>query len=182
VAGQRPVPLRAKLREIGVLGNKHTPERYLHGSVAQRLALLQGLMATDGTMGSGGSGSGRGSGRGAGEFSVVHERLARDVHELLPGLGIKVTFRQAPAVRGGAQAGVRYRLGLQAGLPVFRLPRKAGRLAPLRMRRAMLRYVMAVEPVASVPVRCVQVDHPSRTYLAGHECIPTHKPRWPCTR
>jgi len=70
----------------------HIPERYLHGSVAQRLALLQGLMDTDGTMGSGGSGSGRGSGRGAGEFSVVHERLACDVHELLLGLGIKVTF------------------------------------------------------------------------------------------
>jgi hypothetical protein len=52
----------------------------------------------------GSSGSGRGSGRAAGEFSVVHERLARDVHELLLGLGIKVTFGLAPAVRGGARS------------------------------------------------------------------------------
>ena len=28
--------------------------------------------------------------------------------------------------------------------------------------------------MSSVPVRCIQVDHPSHTYLAGRECIPTH--------
>ncbi len=164
---QRPVPPQVKLREIGVLGDKHIPERYLHGSVAQRLALLQGL--TDGTVSFGGSGKGRGSGSAAGEFSVVDERLARDVRELLLGLGIKATFRPAPAVRGGRQVGVRYRLGFQTGLP-----RKAGRPAPVRMRRAAHRCVMAVEPLASVPVRCIRVDHPSHTYLAGRECIPTH--------
>ena len=171
---RRPVSLQAKLRDIGVLGNKHIPESYLHGSVAQRLALLQGLMDTDGTVSTGGAGEGRGSGRAQCEFCVVHERLARDVHELLLGLGIKVTLRSAPAVLNGRQTGVRYRLGFQTVLPVFRLPRKAARLAPLRTRRATLRYVTAVEPVSSVPVQCIQVDHPSHTYLAGRECIPTH--------
>jgi recombination protein RecA len=172
-ARQEPVSLQAQLRKIGVLGEKHIPESYLHGSVAQRLALLQGLMDTDGTV-CDGSGTGRGSGAAKCEFSVVGERLARDVCELLLGLGIKVTFRSAPAVLSGRQTGVRYRMGFQTDLPVFRLPRKAARLAPLRTRRATLRYVTAVEPVASVPVRCIQVDHPSHTYLAGRECIPTH--------
>jgi recombination protein RecA len=170
----QPVSLHGKLREIGVLGNKHIPESYLHGSVAQRLALLQGMMDTDGTVSANGSGQGRGSGCAPCEFSVVNERLARDVHELLLGLGIKVTFRASPAVLMGRQVGTRYRLGFQTDLPVFRLPRKASRLTPLRTRRATLRYVTAVEPVASVPVRCIQVDHPSHTYLAGRECIPTH--------
>jgi recombination protein RecA len=170
----QPVSMQAKLREIGVLGNKHIPERYLQGSVAQRLALLQGLMDTDGTVSNGGHGKGRGSGAARCEFSVVHERLARDVYELLLGLGVKVTFRSAPAVINGRQVGIRYRLGFQTDLPVFRLPRKAERLAPLHTRRATLRYVAAVEPVASVPVRCIQVDHPRHMYLAGRECIPTH--------
>src|SRR5262249_4273556 len=40
--------------------------------------------------------------------------------------------------------------------------------------RARRRYITATEPVPSLPVRCIQVDHPSHTYLAGHECIPTH--------
>src|SRR5947207_8186147 len=64
------VSLQTQLRELGVLGNKHIPERYLHASVAQRLALLQGLMDTDGTVGIGGSGTGRGAGVAACEFSV----------------------------------------------------------------------------------------------------------------
>ena len=168
-----PVSVYTQLRELGVLGNKHIPERYLHASVAQRLALLQGLMDTGGTVSTEGAGTGRGSGAARCEFSVVNERLAKDVHELLLGLGIKVTLREGPAVLGRV-TGTRYRLGFQTDLPVFRLPRKAMRLAPLRTRRAKLRYVTAVEPAASVPVRCIQVDHPSHTYLAGRECIPTH--------
>jgi recombination protein RecA len=171
---QPPISVQGELRKIGVLGNKHIPERYLHGSVAQRLALLQGLMDTDGTVSAHGSSGGRGAGCARCEFSVVNEQLARDVYELLLGLGIKVTFRAGPALLHGRQVGTRYRLGFQTELPVFRLPRKAARLAPLRTRRATLRYITAVEPVASVPVRCIQVDHSSHTYLAGRECIPTH--------
>ena len=168
------VSLRAQLRGLGVLGSKHIPERYLHSSVAQRLALLQGLMDTDGTVSAGGSGTGQGFGTAACEFSVTNERLASDVLELLLGLGIKVTMREAPAMLYGRAVGTRYRLGFQTELPVFRLPRKAARLTPLRTRRAKLRYVTAVEPASSVPVRCIQVDHPSHTYLAGRECVPTH--------
>ncbi len=168
------VSLRAQVRELGILGSKRIPERYLHGSVAQRLALLQGLMDADGTVSAGGSGAGRGSGTAACEFSVTNERLASDVHELLLSLGIKVTMREAPAVLHGRAVGTRYRLGFQTDLPVFRLPRKAARLTPLRTREAKLRYVTAVEPASSVPVRCIQVDHPSHTYLAGRECVPTH--------
>jgi len=168
------VSLPAQLRELGVLGDKHIPESYLHGSVAQRLALLQGLMDTDGTVSATGAEVGRGAGAARCEFSVVSRRLASDVHELLLGLGIKVTLHEGPALLRGRVVGTRYRLGFQTNLPVFRLPRKAARLIPLRTRRAALRYVTTVEPVPSVPVRCIQVDHPSHTYLAGRECVPTH--------
>jgi hypothetical protein len=37
-----------------------------------------------------------------------------------------------------------------------------------------LRYITAVEPTSSVPVRCIQVDNPAKLYLAGVEMIPTH--------
>src|SRR5215831_5947904 len=36
------------------------------------------------------------------------------------------------------------------------------------------RYVVAVRPVASVPVRCVHVDNADHLYLAGRAMIPTH--------
>ncbi|MGV7852461.1 replicative DNA helicase, partial [Mycobacterium kansasii] len=34
--------------------------------------------------------------------------------------------------------------------------------------------VTAIRPVASVPVRCVQVDNVDHTYLAGRAMVPTH--------
>lgn len=57
---------------------------------------------------------------------------------------------------------------------VIRLQRERAR-QPLPPRRtARLRYIVACEPVASVPVRCIGVDTPSHLYLAGESMIPTH--------
>jgi len=175
-SARAPIGGRAvtRLRAAGVLGNKHIPDAYQRADVGQRIALLQGLMDTDGTVSNEGTGRGRGSGAASCEFSVCHERLARDVHALLLGLGIKVRWREAPATLNGRVVGTRYRLNFQTVLPVFRLTRKADRLSPLRTRRAKLRYITAVEPVASVPVRCIEVEHGSHLFLAGRECIPTH--------
>ncbi|WP_018654196.1 replicative DNA helicase [Actinomadura flavalba] len=39
---------------------------------------------------------------------------------------------------------------------------------------ARAREVVAVRPVPSVPVRCVQVDNADHMYLAGRACVPTH--------
>jgi replicative DNA helicase len=36
------------------------------------------------------------------------------------------------------------------------------------------RRLTAVEPIDSVPVRCIEIDHPSHLYLAGRTFIPTH--------
>jgi len=36
------------------------------------------------------------------------------------------------------------------------------------------RMIVDVRPVESVPVRCVEVSHPSHMYLAGHAFVPTH--------
>src|SRR5258706_12399654 len=47
--------VRAILRGLGVLGNKHIPARFLRASEPQRRALLAGLLDTDGTFGRTGS-------------------------------------------------------------------------------------------------------------------------------
>jgi replicative DNA helicase len=162
-----------QLRDLDLLGNKHIPEMYQRGSVEQRLALLQGLMDTDGTV-SVGSGQGRGGGAALCELSLCNERLARDAHELLLGLGIKVPWREAPATLNGRVVGTRYRLAFQTDLPIFRLTRKAERLGQLRTRRSKLRYITAVAPIESVPVRCIQVEQSDGMFIVGRECIPTH--------
>jgi AAA domain-containing protein/LAGLIDADG DNA endonuclease family protein len=158
----RTLPVR--LRNLGVLDNKHIPEMYLRASYAQRIALLQGLMDTDGTIGA----------NGRCEFSVCNQALAEDVRELLTTLGIKVTLGSGPAKLKGRTVGTRWRLSFRTGLPVFHLPRKAARLKPITIRRHDLRYVTAVNPVPSVPVRCIQVAAEDGMYLAGRGLVPTH--------
>lgn len=165
---QGNVTVHAKLRELGVLGNKHIPPSYMRASVGQRLALLQGLMDTDGTV------SVQARGATVCEFSVMSERLASDALELLLGLGIKVSMRASEAKLNGRTVGVRYRLPFQTELPVFRLTRKAEKLTPLRTPRAIRRHIIACDPVASVPVQCIQVDREDGLFVAGRQCITTH--------
>lgn len=166
--------LQVKLREVGVLNNKHIPIDYLRASYGQRLALLQGLMDTDGTVSGGGAKSGRGHGSAKCEFSVVNERLARDVHELILSLGIIATLRSGDATLNGRVVDTRWRIQFQTEQPAFRLSRKAERVTPLRTQRSRHRFVTAVVPVESVPVRCIQVDNTDHMYLAGRQMVPTH--------
>lgn len=166
--------LQVALRSAGVLGDKHIPAAYLRASHAQRLALLQGLMDTDGTVSNRGAGSGRGTGAARCEFCVTSERLARDTFELVISLGVIARLAESDAVLNGRVVGRRWRLTFQTDLPVFRLPRKAERITPLRTARSRHRFVTAVVPVESVPVRCIQVDNSDQMYLAGERMIPTH--------
>lgn len=159
--------LSGQLRALGVLGNKHIPPVYLRASYDQRLALLQGLMDTDGTIGAQRSAA-------VCEFSVMSERLARGVHELALSLGIIARITSGLATLRGRVVGVRWRVTFQTDLPVFRLPRKLERIAPLRTNRSRHRFVTRVVPVQSVPVRCIQVDNADHLYLAGRAMVPTH--------
>ena len=58
-----------ELRDLNLLGNKHIPELYYNLEFDARLALLQGLMDTDGTVNPNGSGI---------ELSLSDEKLALD--------------------------------------------------------------------------------------------------------
>lgn len=158
--------LRTQLVKLGVLGNKHIPEIYLRAATANRWALLQGLMDTDGTCGKARS--------PRCEFAVTKRALADGFYDLAIGLGLKAARDERPAMLRGKRCGTSYRISFTTTAPVFRYPRKRGRLPAVVKSVVCARYVTAVEPVESVPVRCIQVDSPSRLFLAGEGCIPTH--------
>ena len=63
---------------------------------------------------------------------------------------------------------------------VFTVHHKAVRHKELR-RPTHSRRIVAITPVPSVPVRCVQVDNPDHLYLAGEAMVPTLIRRWPWT-
>jgi DNA segregation ATPase FtsK/SpoIIIE-like protein len=157
--------IMSRLRELDVLGNKHIPELYLRASIGQRRALLAGLLDTDGYCGR----------RGDVVFSVTNERLARDALDLVLGLGFKATLCTKPCKGRTRGTSVVYSVAFRPHEPVFRLSRKLARQAEIKPTSpARQRYVVDVRPVPSVPVRCIQVDSPSRLYLASRSCIPTH--------
>ena len=160
--------LQGRLRSIGVLGNKHIPMEYLRASEAQRRALLAGLLDTDGTVTNG----------GAVQFSVTNRRLADDVFELVVSLGYRCQ-RAAKRVRGRSEeTSTAFILSFSTDEDVFYLSRKAlahkQRRASAGTARSGSRFITDVRPVASVPVRCVEVDNADHLYLAGRSMIPTH--------
>jgi hypothetical protein len=155
--------LKVALNQLGLIANKHIPFVYLRASMQQRLALLQGLMDTDGTCDL----------RGQCEFSVTRRRLAEDVHELVLSLGIKCTMREGVAKLDGREIGPKFTIKFLTEHQAFRLPRKL-----IRQKRGGFmgthnrRYIVAVDRIDSIPVRCIEVDSPSHMYLAGRTMIP----------
>jgi replicative DNA helicase len=145
------------LGRLGVLGSKHIPAAYLRGSELQRRALLAGLLDADGAVGA----------DGAVRLTTTSAWLAEDIRELLVSLGYVCE------VARGASA---HTVAFRSGDAVFGLSRK--QIAHKEHTRDLSsgghRDVIAVLPVQSVPVRCVQVDNDDHLYLATRSMIPTH--------
>ena len=155
------------LRTLGVMGDKHIPPSYLRGSEAQRRELLAGLLDTDGTV----------NPTGSPQFTVTSERLAQDARELIHSLGYRTGWSER-AVRGRSDvSSTAYTITFTTDDEVFALERK--KLVHKERRRVSTprlhsRFIVDVLPVESVPVRCVEVDHPEHLYLASLAMIPTH--------
>ena len=165
--GRRHGSLLVRLRALGVLGNKHIPQSYLRGSVAQRRELLAGLLDTDGTV----------TRTGSVRFVVTSRSLADGLLELIVGLGYRCGVRSRPARGRSVDSSTACLITFTPTDEVFALRRKR-RLHAERRRPGTAklgqRVITGVRQVASVPVRCVEVDNPSHLYLATRSMVPTH--------
>ncbi|MBM7806272.1 deoxycytidine triphosphate deaminase [Geodermatophilus bullaregiensis] len=155
--------LSSHLRALGLLGDKRVPAAYLTADVHQRLALLQGLMDSDGYV----------DDQGRCEFVNVREDVSWAVHELAASLGLRPTRRKKRAMLNGIDCGPAFQVEFTPRIPVFRLARKLARLKT-DGRGHQHRSVRAVRPVPTVPVRCIQVSAPSGMFLVGDSYVPTH--------
>ncbi|HEU5028104.1 MAG TPA: replicative DNA helicase [Spirillospora sp.] len=145
--------LDERLAALGLLDDRHVPAAYQRASIAQRRALLAGLLDA----------CGKTSPAGRVDVALPSARLAEGVRELLVGLGHRAVLdpRDEPV----------HHIAFTPYEPVFRSRHQASHHAAAEAR---VRYIVDVRPVASVPVRCVQVDNADHMYLAGRSCIPTH--------
>ncbi|MEU1301064.1 replicative DNA helicase [Streptomyces shenzhenensis] len=152
----------------GVLGDKRIPQAYLRSSVAQRRALLAGLLDTGGTV----------TDAGSVQVTLTQRNLAQDVQELVLSLGYRCGIAER-SVGGRTEeaSATAYDVGFTATDDVFGLAGKRHTHAerrPPRAPDAEQRFITEVNPVDSVPVRCVQVDNADHLYLAGRSMVPTH--------
>jgi predicted phage terminase large subunit-like protein len=168
------IGLVTELRKLGVVNNKHIPYIYLRASYAQRLALLQGLMDTDGTIDK------RKDGRGFPSFTNTVEPLIDGFIRLVASLGWKSGF--STRIGGYIPVGCTelkrtkrfWTIRFAPSEIVFRLARKAAIQDTATRRTVLYRYITDAQPVASEPGRCITVDSADHTYLIGDGLLVTH--------
>lgn len=156
-----------ELVKLDLLGNKHIPGIYLRASFNQRLALLQGLMDSDGTASKKVSYC---------SFTTVLPELLKGVRELLWSLGVKHSHRTHQPHNGRLAHTLAFTVYGES-LPVFRMPRKLECITGKTNTRAgqtTRRWIRNIQAVESVAVRCIAVDSPNHLYLAGEQMVPTH--------
>ncbi len=157
--------LSSRLRDLGLMDGTFVPRQYLEAGVAQRQALLQGLMDTDGFVD---------DVAGRCEFTSVNEALANGVVELTASLGFRPVKSVGRAVLPGVDHGPRYRVKFTPDGPVFGITRTRARQKPSSARFHRFRAIDVVRNVPSVPVRCIQVASPRGLFLVSRSFIPTH--------
>ena len=155
--------LNSELAAMGLLGNKHVPAIYLTSSPEQRLALLQGLMDSDGYV----------DDSGRCEYISTDECLSDAVVELAASLGLRPVKRKKRVTLYGIEQKPAYQVKFTPAFSVFRLRRKAARTKRAG-RSHLFRAIVDVREIEPRPVRCIQVSNPRGLFLAGRTFIPTH--------
>ena len=153
-------PVLRSLRELELLGHraetKFVPDVYKFASVEQRLAMLQGLMDTDGSADKSKPPT----------FTSVSRRLADDAGEIVRSLGgiCRLAFRKGNVLEQYCLS-----MRLPSGVEPFALTRKAAiyRIKVTRPWR-MTRSIVSVYPVGPRACRCLVIATPDHSYLGEH--------------
>ena len=156
---------------------KFIPDLYKYNSVNSRIALLQGLMDTDGTVSSQHTYKGKKS--NCAQFSTSSEKLKDDIEFLVNSLGGYITtYTLIPKYFNKKYKEIRFgkkHYTITIHLPdnsiLFRLPRKK-ELVSVRKNKPR-RKIKSIEYVGKLPGKCITVDSPNHLYLAD-KCIVTH--------
>ena len=169
MSGEPQPRFLTRLRELGVKGNKHVPTLYLRSGNEQRLALLHGLMDSDGHI----------DDRGLAEYTSISHRLALGVLELALTLGQKAVLGKGVATLYGRVISDKWRVLFTPTIYPASLPRKTDRLTGFLERREgipltrlMQRYIRAASYAGTRRTTEIAVDSPSHLFLASRSMIP----------
>lgn len=150
------------LKQLNLIQNKHIPPIYLRASAKQRRALLQGLMDSDGHID---------KQRGRAHFYNTNKELIDGFSELVYSLGEHV-HTTTKRMYGFNTSCVAHAVFWKPSFLCVRNPRKIENYQPRKI--APYRSIKSIEKIPSVPTKCIAVDSPSKTYLAGNLMAVTH--------
>ena len=159
--GQRA--LKGDMKHWGLLGNKHVPDAYLFSGASQRLDLLRGLMDSDGCIDK----------NGRAVFVSNRKQLANAVALLARSFGENPKKNWAPDSRSRVGGHWRVEWTPRNVVPVL-LKRKADRVKLSTSAYGAQDGIISIEPVESVPVRCIRVDAEDSLFIAGEGWKLTH--------
>jgi predicted phage terminase large subunit-like protein len=153
--------LLSQLRELGVLNNKHIPEQYLCASIEQRMALLQGLIDTDGDV----------TKDGKVTFNQTNLELTKQVLCLIHSLGVKARITHRQTSCKGMPSKPSHRIMFKLA-NAARIPRKAVRCkAP---EGNWSRSIDVKQTTKTGQVQCLEVANPDGLFMAGRGWVVTH--------
>lgn len=166
--------LTSILRNLNLMGknswNKFIPYEYLHTSKEHRIALLQGLMDTDGTID-------HRNGKHV-MFNTVSEQLAEDVIWLVRSLGgvCKKSYKKSSWTHKGMKITRGKSINITVNVPPeinpFRLERKKTQVVS-KTKYKPARYIESITEVGETDCQCIMVDNDSHLYITD-DFIVTH--------
>jgi hypothetical protein len=152
---------------------KFIPDIYKYSSIETRLALLQGLMDTDGHCMKSDDNIFNGA-----IYTSVSEQLADDVAEIVQTLGgiARKSSRIGSYVKNGerikCKMAFKINIKLPEGMNPFRLKRKTNEYnSPKKYKTG--RYIKNIEKCGEDETICIRVDSSDHLFVAEH-CIVTH--------
>jgi len=153
---------------------KFIPDIYKYSSIDDRLALLQGLMDTDGYCM-----KAKNSEFAATEYCTVSEQLADDVAEVVHSLGGIVrkhskigSYKKPDGTKIICKRVFRLNIKLPSNLNPFRLKRKADLYKSLQKYKVG-RHIKNIEFEKEDEAVCIQVSSPDHLYVTEHGIV-TH--------
>lgn len=149
---------------------KEIPEQYKYASVEDKIALIQGLMDTDGYIDQ----------RGHASFCTSSLKLAKDMQWILRSIGAKCTifekkthYTHKGEYREGRLAYILHINSLD-NKELFFIDRKRDRVKPFRGGKSELRLnITKIERIGKKQCRCIRVSSPDHLYLTN-DFIVTH--------
>lgn len=158
--------LRTELNKLNLLNNKHIPNEYLLASYEDRLDLLRGLMDTDGFLH---------KKRKRFIMETSQEWQAKEFAQLLASLGFKPTlFDTINKCDGKVFPGwICCWTNNNVNPFLVRNQKEFEDISVIKDNNSF-RNIVSIKSVPMVTTKCIEVDSPTHTYLAGEHLIVTH--------